>query len=78
MPTTAIVVRTTMGGAVGMVRAAMAAKRPPMTTAPSPPMIIKPRYPGRAVQRAVSISGAARISVFCQENEVPKAARYIV
>ena len=35
--------RTTMGGAVGMASAAMAAKRPPITTAPSPPMMIKPR-----------------------------------
>ena len=41
--------------------------------APSPPMITSPICAGSAVQRAVSSSGEARSSVFCQENQEPKA-----
>ena len=41
------------------------------TIAPSPPIIDEPEPRGMAVQSAVSISGAARSSVFWNENEVP-------
>ena len=44
-----------------------------MSNAPSPPMMTMPSCAGSAVQSAVRISGAARVSVFCQENQVPKA-----
>src|SRR4051812_33554213 len=46
---------------------------PPRTSAPSPPMMTRPARIGIATHRAVSISGAARCSVFCQENQLPKA-----
>src|SRR6185436_6803376 len=36
-------------------------------------MITSPARAGIATQSAVSISGAARCSVFCQENQSPKA-----
>ena len=51
------------------------ARRP--DSAPSPPMITSPSRAGSAVQSAVRISGAARVSVFCQENQVPKAPWYM-
>ena len=53
--------------------ASAAQARPPSTSAPSPPMIRGPRAPGMATHRAVSISGAARCSVFCHENQSPNA-----
>src|SRR5215207_8757954 len=46
---------------------------PPNTTAPSPPMTVKPARAGMATHRAVSIRGAARCSVFCQEYQSPNA-----
>src|SRR5260221_37341 len=58
-------------------RAAGAAATPPTTSAPSLPMIIRPMRAGSAVQSAVRISGAARVSVFCHENQLPKAPWYI-
>ena len=39
-------------------------------------MITMPRRAGTATQSAVRISGEARTSVFCQENEVPKPPRH--
>src|SRR5450631_1022835 len=36
-------------------------------------MITSPARAGSATHRAVSISGADRVSVFCQENQSPKA-----
>jgi hypothetical protein len=36
-------------------------------------MTISPAWAGRATARAVSISGAARSRVFCQEKAEPKA-----
>ena len=57
--------------------AAPVAARPPITNAPSPPMITRPSCAGNAVHSAVSISGAARVSVFCQENQVPNAPWYM-
>ena len=36
-------------------------------------MMIRPARAGSATQRAVSISGAARCSVFCHENQSPNA-----
>ncbi len=53
--------------------AAAVAESAPISSAPSPPMITMPRWAGRAVQSAVKISGAARVRVFCQENQVPNA-----
>ena len=50
-----------------------AAARPPSTSAPSPPMITSPARAGSATHSAVSISGAARVSVFCHENQSPNA-----
>ena len=58
-------------------RAASAAQaRPLSTSAPSPPMMISPARAGMATHRAVSIRGAARCSVFCHENQLPKAPWY--
>ena len=59
------------------VRAAAAATvaTAPTTRAPSPPITIRPRCAGNAVQSAVSIRGAARASVFCQENQLSNAPR---
>jgi hypothetical protein len=36
-------------------------------------MMTRPARAGMATHSAVSISGAARCSVFCQENQSPKA-----
>ena len=36
-----------------------------------------PSRAGSAVHSAVSISGAARVSVFCHENQVPNAPWYM-
>ena len=52
-----------------------AAEKPAMTSAPSPPMTIRPMRAGMATQSAVRISGAARTSVFCHENSVPNPPR---
>jgi len=46
---------------------------PPSTTAPSPPITIRPACAGSATQSAVRTSGAARESVFCQEKALAKA-----
>ena len=68
---------TASGDAHCIVSAALVAASAPISSAPSPPMMTMPSWAGRAVQRAVSISGAARVSVFCQENQVPNAPWYI-
>ncbi len=52
--------------------ATAAAAKPPSTRAPSPPIMVSPRRAGIATASAVSISGAARSSVFDQEKAVPK------
>ena len=52
-----------------------AAARPPSTTAPSPPMTTSPSCAGSATHSAVRSRGAARCSVFCSENALPKAPR---
>ncbi len=57
----------------GSACASAAQARPPNTSAPSPPITISPARAGSATHRAVSISGAARCSVFCHENQSPKA-----
>ncbi len=57
--------------------ATAAAARPPRTIAPSPPSTTSPRRSGSAVASAVSISGAARWSVFWKENQVPNEPRNI-
>ncbi len=49
-----------------------AAAKPPSTSAPSPPIMIRPMRAGMAKARPVRISGAARCSVFWQEKAVPK------
>ena len=64
---------TTSGGAPGIASAAVVAHSAPISSAPSPPMITMPSCAGSAVHSAVKISGAARVSVFCQENQVPNA-----
>ena len=45
----------------------------PNTSAPSPPITTSPARAGIATASAVSISGAARCSVFCHENVSPNA-----
>jgi len=65
------------GGAHCIVSATLVDASAPIKSAPSPPMITMPSWAGSAVQSAVRISGAARVSVFCQENQVPKAPWYI-
>ncbi len=52
--------------------ATAAAPKPPSTRAPSAPIMVRPRRAGMATASAVSIRGAARRSVFDQENAVPK------
>ena len=51
-------------------RSAIAAT-PPITNAPSPPMIINPACAGSAVHSAVRMSGADKVSVFWIENHEP-------
>ena len=53
-----------------------AAAKPPSTSAPSPPIMIRPMRAGMATASAVRISGAARCSVFWIEKAVPKPPRY--
>src|SRR5450631_2647876 len=57
----------------GMMYGTAAAARPPSTSAPSPPMMMSPARAGSATHSAVSISGAARVKVFCHENQSPNA-----
>jgi hypothetical protein len=40
-------------------------------------MMTMPSCAGSAVHSAVNINGAARVSVFCHENQVPKAPWYM-
>jgi hypothetical protein len=40
-------------------------------------MMISPSRAGNAVHSAVRMSGAARVSVFCHENQLPNAPWYI-
>ena len=77
MAATAITSCTSSGGALLTAMPAAAAATPPTTSAPSLPMIISPMRAGSAVQSAVRISGAARVSVFCHENQEPKAPWYM-
>ncbi len=63
----------TMFAGSGTACASAAQARPPSTSAPSPPMTISPARAGSATHNAVSISGAARCSVFCHENQSPNA-----
>ena len=58
---------------IGMASAAAA--KPPSTSAPSPPIMIRPIRAGIATASAVRISGAERCSVFWNENAVPKPPR---
>ena len=55
--------------------AAAAAAKPPITSAPSPPIMMRPMRAGTATASAVRISGAERWSVFWNENAVPKPPR---
>ena len=73
MPAHAMPTSTTSGGAPCIASAALVAVSAPINSAPSPPMITMPSCAGSAVHKAVRISGAARVSVFCQENQVPNA-----
>ena len=52
-----------------------AAAKPPSTSAPSPPIMMRPMRAGIATASAVRISGAERCSVFWNENAVPKPPR---
>ena len=52
-----------------------AAAKPPSTSAPSPPIMIRPMRAGIATASAVRISGEDRCSVFWIENAVPKPPR---
>ena len=63
----------TAEGAPSSATAAATVATAPMTRAPSPPITISPSRAGKAVQSATSISGEARCSAFCQENQLPNA-----
>ena len=73
MPAITIAICTTIGAAPCNASAADVADSAPIRSAPSPPMITMPSCAGSAVHSAVRIKGAARVSVFCQENQVPNA-----
>ncbi len=73
MPASAMAISTKSGGAACSANAALVAHSAPINSAPSPPMITMPSCAGSAVHNAVRMSGAARVSVFCQENQVPNA-----
>ena len=77
MPAQTIASCTTSGGADCITSATLVADSAPINSAPSPPMMTMPSWAGSAVQSAVRISGAARVSVFCQENQVPNAPWYM-
>ena len=77
MPAIAMATSTTSGGAAGIASAALVAASAPIRSAPSPPMMTMPSCAGSAVHSAVRIRGAARVSVFCQENQVPNAPWYM-
>jgi hypothetical protein len=77
MPAAAIATWTANDGAPGSANAALVAASAPISSAPSPPMTTMPSCAGSAVHSAVRISGAARVSVFCQENHVPNAPWYM-
>ena len=64
---------TAAEGAPSRATAAATVATAPTTSAPSPPITINPSRAGRAVHSATSISGEARCSVFCQENQLPNA-----
>ena len=69
---------TTSGGApLHRQRGTEVADSAPISSAPSPPMMTMPSCAGSAVHSAVRIRGAARVSVFCQENQVPNAPWYM-
>ena len=55
--------------------ATAAAAKPPSTSAPSPPIMMRPMRAGIATASAVRMSGAERCSVFWKENAVPKPPR---
>ena len=76
-PAHTIAVCTTSGGAHGIASATEVADSAPISSAPSPPMMTMPSCAGSAVHSAVRIKGAARVSVFCQENQVPNAPWYM-
>ena len=58
---------------IGMATAAAA--KPPSTSAPSPPIMMRPMRAGIATASAVRMSGAERCSVFWNEKAVPKPPR---
>ena len=69
-------IRVGIGGtwpSIGIATTAEA--KPPSTSAPSPPIMMRPMRAGIATASAVRIRGAERCSVFCNENEVPKPPR---
>ena len=72
-PAAAIIASVTQTGTPlltsGMAMAADA--NPPSTSAPSPPIMVKPMRAGMAKARPVRISGAARCSEFWIENDDP-------
>ncbi len=73
MPASAMATLT-LAGATPLRRCpATAAARPPSTSAPSPPITMRPACAGSATHSAVRTRGAARASVFCQENALAKA-----
>ncbi len=77
MPAQTMAICTTSGGIDCSASAADVAASAPIRSAPSPPMITMPSCAGSAVHSAVRIKGAARVSVFCQENQVPNAPWYM-
>src|SRR5256885_2285657 len=74
-PPTTVAATPAGGGTPGSPGAIATVATAPITSAPSPPITMSPTWAGSAVQSAVSMSGAARCSVFCQENQLPNAPR---
>ncbi len=79
MPASAMSGSVTIGGTplVTSGMAMAAAAKPPSTSAPSPPIMVRPMRAGMAKARPVRISGAARCSVFWIEKDEPKPPVHI-
>ena len=79
MPASAMIGSVITGGTTLLTSgmAIAAAAKPPSTSAPSPPIMVRPMRAGMAKARPVRISGAARCSEFCSEKEEPKPPVHI-
>ena len=69
----AIAICTITEGKEASDRPTTIAPSPPTIKAPSLPIIVNPSIAGKAVHKLVSINGADRIKVPCQEKLLPNA-----